>query len=171
MQAALAVEGDGPITAAVVLPAHGPERFQGSLTAAEDDDIEAFIEEELGGAIAIACMLSRYWQERTDLPHEPRYVFITNAHDGAAQGAASVATSGKNAWAYLLRSAMKALIRVWRDESEVDVHLGRRRLPEWGNQIIRYDNTEPENLPFTAGHAARLLFNDSRIRQINLFCR
>jgi hypothetical protein len=64
---------------------------------------------------------------------------------------------------------MEALIRVWRDESEVDVHLGRRRLPEWGNQIIRYDNTEPENLPFTAGHAARLLFNDARIRQINLY--
>ncbi len=169
MQAALAVEGDGPITAAVVLPAHGPERFQGSLTEAEDDDIEAFIEEELGGAIAIARMLSRYWQERADLPHEPRYTFITNAHDGAAHGVASGSSTGKNAWANLLRAAMEALIRVWRDESEVDVHLGRRRLPEWGNQIIRYDNTEPENLPFTAGHAARLLFNDSRIRQINLY--
>ena len=161
MQAALAASGDGPITAAVVLPAHGPERFQGSITEAEDDDIEAFIEEELGGAIAIARMLSRYWQERADLPHEPRYTFITNRHDGAAQGA--------NAWANLLRAAMEALIRVWRDESDVDVHLGRRRLPEWGNQIVRYDNTEPENLPFTAGHAARLLFNDSRIRQINLY--
>ena len=165
MQAALAVDGDGPITAAVVLPAHGPDRFQGSLTEAEDDDIEAFIEEELGGAIAIARMLSRYWQERADLPHEPRYVFITNRHDGSATGA----ETGKNAWANLLRAAMEALIRVWRDESEVDVHLGRRRLPEWGNQIIRYDNTEAENLPFTAGHAARLLFNDSRIRQINLY--
>jgi malonyl-CoA reductase/3-hydroxypropionate dehydrogenase (NADP+) len=161
MHAALGVEDDGPITAAVVLPAHGIERFKGSLTEAGDDDIEAFIEEELGGAIAIARMLSRYWQLRTDLPHEPRYVFITNGHDGAVQGA--------NAWSNLLRAAMEELIRVWRDESEVDVRLGRRRLPEWGNQIIRYDNTEPENLPFTAGHAARLLFKDQRIRQINLY--
>jgi len=85
-------------------------------------------------------------------------VFLTNGSDG-----------GANAWANLLRSAMEELIRVWRDESAVDVKLGRRRFPEWGNQIVRYDNTEAENLPFTAGHAARLLFKEQRIRQVNLY--
>ena len=161
MHAALGVEGDGPITGAVILPAHGPDRFQGPLAEAGDDDIAAFIDEELGGAIAIARMLSRYWQERSDLKDEPRYVFITNP--SAGQQAHS------NAWADLLRAAMEELIRVWRDESEVDVRLGRRRLPEWGYQIIRFDNEEPENLPFTAGQTARLLFKDRRIRQINLY--
>jgi len=64
---------------------------------------------------------------------------------------------------------MEELIRVWREESEVDVKLGRRRFPEWGNPIIRSDNTEAGNLPFTAGHTARLLFKEQRIRQVNLY--
>ena len=41
MHAALGVEGDGPITCALVLPAHGPDRFRGPLSEAGDDDIAA----------------------------------------------------------------------------------------------------------------------------------
>ncbi|MEO8938026.1 MAG: SDR family oxidoreductase, partial [Burkholderiaceae bacterium] len=158
MDAALSEDHGGPITGAIVMPAHGPERFRAALCEARDDDMERFVDDELGGAIAVARMLSRYWKERADLQQEPRFVFLTNGSDG-----------GANAWANLLRSAMEELIRVWRDESEVDVKLGRRRFPEWGNQIIRYDNTEAENLPFTAGHTARLLFKEQRIRQVNLY--
>ena len=158
MDAALAEDHGGPITGAIVMPAHGAERFRSTLCEADDDDMERFLDDELGGAIAVARKLSRYWKERTDLQQEPRFVFLTNGSDG-----------GTNAWANLLRSAMEELIRVWRDESEVDVKLGRRRFPEWGNQIIRYDNTEAENLPFTAGHTARLLFKEQRIRQVNLY--
>ena len=158
MDAALAEDHGGPITGAIVMPAHGADRFRGALCEASDSDMESFVDEELGGAIAVARKLSRYWTERADLQQEPRFVFITNGSDG-----------GANAWAELLRSAMEELIRVWRDESEVDVKLGRRRFPEWGNQIIRYDNTEAENLPFTAGHTARLLFKEQRIHQVNLY--
>ncbi len=158
MDSALGEDHGGPITGAIVLPAHGPARFGGALAQASDEDMEAFVDDELGGAIAVARKLSRYWKDRNDLLQEPRFVFVTNPSDGAA-----------NAWANLLRSAMEELIRVWRDESEVDVRLGRRRFPEWGNQIVRYDNTEAENLPFTAGHAARLLFKEQRIRQVNLY--
>ena len=158
MDAALAEHHNGPITGAVVMPAYGPDRFSGSLANASDDDMETFVDDELGGAIAVARKLSRYWKDCSALIHEPRFVFITNANDGAG-----------NAWGNLLRSAVEELIRVWRDESQVDVNLGRRRFPEWGNQIIRYDNTEAENLPFTAGHVARLLFKEQRIRQINLY--
>jgi len=161
MHAALGVDSDGPISGVVIMPANGIDRFQGPLAEAADDDIAAFIDEELGGAIAIARMLSRYWQERSDLKDEPRYVFVTNPSAGNEPHS--------NAWADLLRAAMEELIRVWRDESEVDVRLGRRKLPEWGYQIIRFDNAEPENLPFTAGQTARLLFKDRRIRQINLY--
>ncbi len=158
MDAALAEDHGGPITGAIVLPAYGADRFGGAVSGASDDDMETFVDHELGGAIAVARKLSRYWKERDDLKQEPRIVFVTNGSDG-----------GANAWANLLRAAMEELIRVWRDESEVDVRLGRRRFPEWGNQIIRYDNTEAENLPFTAGHAARLLFKEQRIRQVNLY--
>ena len=158
MDAALAEDHGGPITGAIILPAHAADRFTGSLAGASDADMEAFVDEELGGAIAVARKLSRYWKDRTDLVQEPRFVFVSNGSDGSA-----------NAWANLLRSAMEELIRVWRDESEVDVRLGRRTFREWGNQIIRYDNTEAESLPFTAGHAARLLFKEQRIRQVNLY--
>ena len=158
MDAALAADHGGPITGAIIMPAHSADYFAGSLAEASDVDMETFVDDELGGAIAVARKLSRYWKERTDLVQEPRFVFITNGSDGSS-----------NAWASLLRSAMEELIRVWRDESEVDVRLGRRRFPEWGNQIIRYDNVEAENLPFTAGHTARLLFKEQRIRQVNLY--
>ncbi len=157
MDAALGAAVNGPISGAIVMPAHAADRFRGTLTAAGDDDMESFVDEELGGVIAVARKLSRYWKERTDLVQEPRFVFITNGDDGAG-----------NAWGNLLRAAVEELIRVWRDESEVDVRLGRRRFPEWGNQIVRYDNVEAENLPFTAGHTARLLFKEQRIRPINL---
>jgi malonyl-CoA reductase / 3-hydroxypropionate dehydrogenase (NADP+) len=158
MDAALAEDHGGPITGAIILPAHDADRFTGSLHGASDGDMEAFVDEELGGAIAVARKLSRYWKDRKDLMQEPRFVFVTNGSDG-----------GANAWANLLRSGTEELIRVWRDESEVDVRLGRRIFREWGNQIVRYDNSEAESLPFTAGHAARLLFKEQRIRQVNLY--
>ncbi len=158
MDAALTEDHGGPINGAIILPAHSADRFIGPLHSASDADMEAFVDEELGGAIAVARKLSRYWQDRQDLMQEPRFVFVTNGHDGSA-----------NAWANLWRSAMEELIRVWRDESEVDVRLGRRRFREWGNQIVRYDNTEAEGLPFAAGHAARLLFKEQRIHQVNLY--
>jgi malonyl-CoA reductase/3-hydroxypropionate dehydrogenase (NADP+) len=158
MDEAFGEDFGGPITGAIVLPAYGADRFGGRVSEADDDDVETFVDDELGGAIAVARKLSRYWKERTDLKSEPRCVFVTNASDG-----------GANAWQNLLRAAVEELIRVWRDESEVDVRLGRRRYPEWSNQVIRYDNAEPENLPFTAGHVARLLFKEQRIHQINLY--
>ncbi len=158
MDAALAEDHGGPITGAIILPANSADRFTGNLHGASDADMEAFVDEELGGAIAVARKLSLYWKNRTDLAQEPRFVFVSNGSDG-----------GANAWAKLLRSATEELIRVWRDESEVDVRLNRRQFREWGNQIVRYDNTEGEGLPFTAGHAARLLFKEQRIRQVNLY--
>ena len=164
MDTALAEDHGGPITGAIILPAHGADRFTGSLAGASDADMEAFVDEELGGAIAVARKLSRYWKERKDLVQEPRFVFVTNGGQRSHGGDGSCV-----AWANLLRSAMEELIRVWRDESEVDVRLGRRTFREWGNQIIRYDNHEAESLPFTAGHAARLLFKEQRIRQVNLY--
>ncbi len=158
MDSAFAADHGGPITGAIVLPAYAADRFGGRVSESDDSDVDTFVDDELGGAIAVARKLSRYWKECAGLKTEPRCVFITNGSDG-----------GANAWANLLRAAMEELIRVWRDESEVDVRLGRRRFPEWSNQIIRYDNAEAENLPFTAGHAARLLFKEQRIRQINLY--
>ena len=159
----------GPITGAIVLPAYGPGRFRGPVLAASDEDMEAFVDEELHATIAIAQALTRYWIGRPDLVHEPRFVFLTNGSDNPEGVESDDPSFVHNAWANIMRSAIEELIRVWRDESEVDRKLGRCRFPEWGNQIIRYDNTEPENLRFAAGQAARLLFTERRIRQLNLY--
>jgi malonyl-CoA reductase/3-hydroxypropionate dehydrogenase (NADP+) len=147
-----------PITGAIVLPAYGPGRLTGKLSEAEDADVEAFIHDEIAGAIAIARTLSRYWGQQRQLEHDPRVVFMTNGDDG--QG---------NVYADGLRAAVEELVRVWRDETAVDHRAGRRDHVEWSNQIIRFGNNEEENLRFAAGQAARLLFTERRIRQVNLY--
>ena len=164
MEAALqaASQGSGndanPFSGAVVLPAHGAKRFQGALAAASDADVSGFIQDELCGALAIARTLTRYWRERSDLVRDPRVVFITNGSDESG-----------NVYATLLRAANEELIRVWRDETDVEQRLGRRGSVVWANQIVRYENDEAENMPFTAGQAARLLFKEQRIAEINLY--
>ena len=151
-------EAGTPITGAIILPAHAAARFTGTLADASDADVDSFVDNELGGAIAVARTLSRYWQRHDSLVHEPRFVFVGNGDDGAG-----------NIWNNLLRATLEQLVRVWRDESEVDVSHGRRRQVEWGNQIVRYDNAEPENLPFAAGQAARILLKERKIHQVNLY--
>lgn len=150
--------GGGPLHGAIILPAFGPRRFTGLLCELPDADIDAFIDNELTGAIALARTLSRYWSARDDLLRNPRFIMMSNGSDGAS-----------NSYADMLRAALESLTRVWRDETKVDVKHGRRQWIEWGNQIIRYGNTEPENRRFAAGQAARLIYTDRRIPQVNLY--
>ena len=150
--------GGGPIHGAIILPAFGPDRFRGLVCEISDADMDAFIDGELTGAIALARTLSRYWSARTDLLRNPRFIMMSNGTDGAS-----------NAYADLLRAALESLTRVWRDETKVDVKHGRRQWIEWGNQIVRYGNVEPENRRFAAGQAARLIYTDRRIPQVNLY--
>ena len=150
--------GGGPIHGAIILPAFGPDRFRGLLCEISDADMDAFIDGELTGAIALARTLSRYWSARTDLLRNPRFIMMSNGNDGA-----------NNSYADLLRAALESLTRVWRDETKVDVKHGRRQWIEWGNQIVRYGNIEPENRRFAAGQAARLIYTDRRIPQVNLY--
>ncbi|WP_448581964.1 SDR family NAD(P)-dependent oxidoreductase [Thermaurantiacus sp.] len=147
-----------PVTSALVMPAKGPGVLAGTLVDATDADVAAFMDVELLGAIAIARTLSRYWKRHDALVQDPRFVFLSNPTDGKGDIAAN-----------LLRAAIEQLIRVWRDESELDVKYGRRRQAEWGNQLIRFSNDEQENLRFAAGHAARILLKESRIQEVTLY--
>ncbi|HSP18005.1 MAG TPA: SDR family NAD(P)-dependent oxidoreductase, partial [Myxococcaceae bacterium] len=147
-----------PVTGAIVLPAYGPGKLVGELSLSRDEDVHAFIHDEIAGAIAIARSLSRHWGQQPRLAHAPRVVFMTNGDDGRG-----------NVYADGLRSAVEELIRVWRDETAADHRARRRAHVEWGNQIIRFVNGEEENLRFAAGQAARLLYSDRRIRQVNLY--
>ena len=147
-----------PISGAVILPTFSAGHFEGSLVDASDTAVDSFVDAELGGAIALARTLSRYWRRQDGLGRDPRFVFLSNGSDGAG-----------DTWANFLRAAIEQLVRVWRDESAVDVAHGRRQHLEWGHQIIRYQNSEPENLPFTAGQLVRILLKERKIRQVNLY--
>ncbi|QMW22566.1 SDR family oxidoreductase [Sandaracinobacteroides saxicola] len=160
MAAALADFGarGQPVTGAIILPAHASDRFRGALSAASDEDVVAFMDDELTGAIALSRTLSRYWAEQGRLLADPRFLFLSNGSDGAGNG-----------YAHMLRAALEQLTRIWRDESAVAVAKGERAQPEWGSQIIRFTNEEPENLRFAAGHAARILLKESRMQEVTLY--
>jgi malonyl-CoA reductase/3-hydroxypropionate dehydrogenase (NADP+) len=147
-----------PITGAVFMPFHDAAEFAGPLTEVADEDVERWMDLELFGSIALARTLSRYWKGQKALMQAPRFVFLSNLSDGRG-----------DVYANIMRAAQEQLIRIWRDESEIDVAQGRRARGEWGNQIIRFTNDEPENTRFTAGHAARILLKENKIREVNLY--
>ncbi len=160
MEAALAAYSDSkaPITGAIFMPVHAPGELVGDLVNATDEDIAAFMDVELVGAMALARTLSRYWKQHDTLLQPPRFIFLSNATDGKG-----------DVYAQVLRAAIEQLVRIWRDESEIDVAHGRRRQAEWGNQIVRFTNAESENTRFAAGHAARILIKESRIQEVTLY--
>lgn len=143
---------------AIVMPAYGPSKFLAPLAEASDSDVDQFITGEIVGAIAIARELTRFWRTAAPRNSYPRTIFLSNGSDG-----------GSNAYADILRSAMEELVRIWRDETEVQVAMKKRKVVEWSNQIIRWSNDEDEGLPFAASHAARLMYTKRRINQVNLY--
>lgn len=155
---ARASRAHGPLHGAIILPAYGAYRFREPLCEVSDTDVDNFLSAELCGAISVARELTRFWQAHAPKNAAPRAIFVSNGDDGAG-----------NVYADILRAAIKELIRVWRDESEVQVHAGDRAATEWANQILRWSNAEEESLPFAAGQAARLLFLKRRIPQICLY--
>jgi malonyl-CoA reductase / 3-hydroxypropionate dehydrogenase (NADP+) len=154
-----ALTADGEMVhGAIIMPAFGAWRFRGDFAAASDSDVEAFLDGELVGMMAIARSLTRLWRNGDGLRHGPRVVFLSNGDDGAG-----------NSYGDVLRGAVEELCRVWRDESEVQQRSGERAHVEWSNQIIRWSASDPEEVPFSAGQAARVLFTRRRIRQVNLY--
>ncbi len=159
MEARLAAysEEHGAITSAIVLPVRPPSQYVGSLLDADDATVNDFMDVELTGAMAVARTLSRYWKSRDGLVQPPRVVFISNPSDG-----------DRETYNEVLSAGVEQLIRIWRDESRVNVEKGMQALPIWGNQIIRYTNRDDENTRFAAGHATRVAFKDQKIAEINL---
>jgi malonyl-CoA reductase/3-hydroxypropionate dehydrogenase (NADP+) len=144
---------------AILMPAFGAWRFRGRFTDASDADVATFIDGELAGTMLLARALTVFWKEVEDrLRTAPSVVFMSNGDDEHG-----------NTYADVLRAAMEELCRVWRDETEVQQGSGERRFEEWSNQIIRWGNSEREEVPFAAGQAARLLYTRRRIRQVNLY--
>lgn len=147
------------VNGAIIMPAFGAWRFRGRFTEASDSDVTTFIDGELSGAMLLARALTGFWKDiEASLGNPPSVAFLSNGDDEHG-----------NTYADVLRAAVEELCRVWRDETEVQQAGGERRFEEWSNQIIRWGNREPEEVPFAAGQAARLLYTRRRIRQVNLY--
>ena len=152
------VEKGKGLNGAIILPAFGAGRFQAPLAEASDSDVEAFLKAELAGAMGISRELSRLWHRFAPKGVSPRIIFMSNGTDGA-----------DDTYADILRAGIEQLLRVWRDESEVQVDAGERAALEWSNQIVRYSNAEEHCLTFAGAQAARLLFTKRRVTQVNLY--
>ena len=157
-QAVEAITRGDQLHGAVVLPAFGTWRFHTPLAEASDADVDAFLGAELTGALAVARALSRLWLTRSQAGDRLRVMFMSNGSDGAG-----------NVYADILRAGVEQLLRVWRDESEVQWRAGKRPTPAWSNQIVRWGNEEDHSLAFAANQAARMLFTKRRVPQVNLY--
>ncbi|WP_116969769.1 SDR family oxidoreductase [Blastomonas sp. UPD001] len=160
MEAAIRAYSDahGAIHSAIVLPVKPAGHFGDSLVEASDAEVDALIDIELTGTIAVARTLRRYWKTCSDLMQDPRFVFTSGPSDGKGNKAGRI-----------LAAAIAQLITIWRDESRVDFAQGRQKRAAWGNQIVRYTNEEDENTRFAAGHATRIVFKEQKITETSLY--
>lgn len=163
---ALIEEFAGAPNRAIILPAHGTEAFRSSLVTASDEEVHAFMQEEIVGATALAHYLARYWETHSKPPFTlptfaPRVIFLSNGDDGRG-----------NVYADMLRASIEQLIRVWRHEAELDVARtggDKPSKPLWAAQVIRYVNNEQVGLDYASAWVAKLLNSARRIEEINLY--
>ncbi len=148
-----------PITGAIFMPALGPGELVGNLVDASDEDIGRSWMSSWRASIALARTLSRYWKR----------------NDRSAAGAAlrfpdqPERRPGRCLWANAARG-----------DRGTDPHLARRiaRLmsrtdgggrPNGATRSSAFRIPKPENTRFTAGHAARILLKESKIREVTLY--
>jgi malonyl-CoA reductase/3-hydroxypropionate dehydrogenase (NADP+) len=148
----------GRIDGVIVLPATPNGQHGYTLSTADDDDIEKFVETELVGPIAFASALARHVDSRSSGRPSPAVTFVTNPDDGRG-----------NLLNEIKRASVEALIRVWRYEERYEIEKG-----EWGwenlpNQLVRYDNTDPYNVVFSADWTATLNNRVRKMDPINLW--
>lgn len=149
----LIAERFGRLDGVVMLPKTPNGEHGHSLSMAEDQDVEAFVREEIVAPVAFARALSRSLHHHMSLDEAPAVSFLTNSDDGHG-----------NRLNEIKRAAVEALIRVWRMEEEFLVRRGDRRWSCMPNQIVRFDNSEPDNLAFTADWTATL---NNRVRKMD----
>ena len=149
----LIAERFGRLDGVVMLPKTPNGQHGHSLSMAEDRDVEAFVREEIVAPVAFARALTRSLHQHMSLDEAPAVSFLTNPDDGHG-----------NRLNEIKRAAVEALIRVWRLEEEFLVRRGDRRWSCMPNQIVRFDNSEPDNLAFTADWTATL---NNRVRKMD----
>ncbi|MEJ2534227.1 MAG: SDR family NAD(P)-dependent oxidoreductase, partial [Gammaproteobacteria bacterium] len=148
----------GRLDGVIMLPATPNGQHGYSLGTAEDEDVERFVNEELVAPVAFARALARSLHLHMEMDDAPMVCFVTNPDDGHG-----------NRLNEIKRAAVEALIRVWRLEEDFRVRKGELPWSCLVNQIVRYDNCEPDNLAFTADWTATLNNRARKMDPINLW--
>ncbi len=148
----------GRLDGVIVLPATPNGQHGYSLSTADDEDVAAFVETEVVAPVAFASALARNLTSWLPQRIAPAVTFVTNPDDRHG-----------NRLNEIKRAAVEALIRVWRFEERHEADKG-----EWGwdnvpNQLVRYDNHEPDNLAFSADWTATLNNRVRKMDPINLW--
>ncbi|MGY6553381.1 MAG: SDR family NAD(P)-dependent oxidoreductase [Wenzhouxiangella sp.] len=140
----------GRLDGVIVLPGTPNGEHGHTLTSAEDRDVETFIDNEIVAPVAFASALARSLSKRMQLDRAPAITFVTNPDDGHG-----------NRLNDIKRAAVEELIRIWRYEEQHAQSQGERRWCSRPNQIVRFDNSDSDNLPFAADWTATL---NNRVR-------
>ncbi len=148
----------GRLDGVVVLPPASNHQRGTLLSEATDEQVEGFLRDEIVAPVAFASSLASFLRKWDDLAEPPAITFVTNPNDGHA-----------NRFNDIHRSAIEQLIRGWRAEEAREVEMGRRRFACSPNQVVRFDNVEPDNLAFAADWAATLTNRVRRMDAINLW--
>lgn len=148
----------GRLDGVVVLPPAANRQRGRLLLEASDEAVRTFLRDEIVAPVAFASALARTLRTWEGMTEPPAITFVTNPNDGFA-----------NRFNDIHRAAVEQMIRVWRAEEAREVELGRRKFACRPNQIVRYDNTEEDNLAFAAAWATTLTNRVRRMDAINLW--
>lgn len=148
----------GRLDATLVLPPRPNPTLGPSLVGLSDDEVEAFVRQEIVAPVQLASTLASVTGRWRALERAPAVTFVTRPHDGH-----------ENRLNELGRAAVEELVRVWRFEAEQERDEGLlegRFLP---NQLVRFDNFEEDNLAFAADWCVTLANRVRRMDPINLW--
>lgn len=148
----------GRLDGVIVLPNTPNGEHGHSLSTASDKDVSTFVDNEIVAPVAFASALARSLSGRMRLDQAPAITFVTNPDDGHG-----------NHLNDIKRAAVEELIRVWRYEEQDGVERGGRAWASMPNQIVRFDNSDSDNLAFAADWTATLNNRVRRMDPINLW--
>lgn len=148
----------GRLDGILVLQRYGNGQHGYSLSTAGDDDVEAFVLDQIVSPIAFATALANNLDRWGMLEEAPAMTYVTNSSDGHG-----------DLFNDINRAAIEALIRIWRHEDQQMKNKGERDWAVLPNQLVRYDNDETDNLVFSADWAATLTNRVRRMDSINLW--
>lgn len=148
----------GRLDGVIVLPATPNGEHGYTLSTADDNDIERFVQVEIVGPVAFASVLAKYVADHGEERGSPSVTFVTNPDDGHG-----------NRLNEIKRAAVEELIRIWRYEERHAIDKGAWGWDNVPNQLVRYDNHEAENLAFSADWTATLNNGVRKMDPINLW--